>query len=401
MRILTFTGLFPNKMNPDFGIFIFQRTSHLAKLEGNVVEVVAPVPYVPALLKGTVRGSVASIPRIEDIGDLQVHHPRYLLAPKVSMPFHGFLMYAGCLRYVKRLHQECPFDCIDAHYIFPDGLAAVLLGRSLGIPVVVSARGTDVHTFQDFAMVRPQIRWTLQHAAGVIAVSDSLAAIMLDLEPRLPNVQTIGNGVDSQRFFVGNRRAARETLELDPEDRIVLSVAALKQVKGPDLLVRAAALLKKNFARCKVLFVGAGTELSSLRELAEQLDCSDVCQFVGPVSNKQLKTYYSAADVSCLASRNEGWPNVILESLACGTPVVATGVGAVPQLLADPELGIVVDPTPGAIYAGLSRALQQRWNPETLSAYARGHTWERVATQVETVLRRATGQWSPDRSDAP
>src|SRR5271166_3978025 len=390
MRILTFTSLFPNAMNPDFGIFIFNRTSHLAKREGNVVEVVAPVPYVPNFLKWTAHGSVASIPPTEQIGRLQVHHPRYLLVPKVSMPLHGLLMYAGCMGYVKRLHQKWGFDCIDAHYVFPDGLAAVLLGRSLGIPAVVSARGTDIHTFQGFTTVRPQICWALRHAAGVIAVSDSLARIMLHLEPGLKEVQTIGNGVDAQRFFPEDQRIARENLGLDLHDRIIVSVAALKQVKGADLLVRAAALLKKSFAGGKVLFVGVGPELGSLRQLAEQLDCADICQFVGSVPNEQLRTHFSAADVSCLASRKEGWPCVILESLACGTPVVATAVGAMPQILAAPELGIIVKPTPEAIQQGLSHALQQKWNRETISACAKCHTWENVAARVEDVLTRAT-----------
>src|SRR5208283_3262292 len=130
MRILTFASLFPNAMNSDFGIFIFHRASHLAKREGNVLEVIAPVPYVPHFLKRTARGSVVSIPPTEQIGNLQVHHPRYLLAPKVSMPLHGLLMYTGCLPYVKRLHEKYRFDCIDAHYVFPDGLAAALIGRS-------------------------------------------------------------------------------------------------------------------------------------------------------------------------------------------------------------------------------------------------------------------------------
>jgi teichuronic acid biosynthesis glycosyltransferase TuaC len=392
MRILTFASLFPNRMNPDFGVFVFQRTAHLAEREGNAVEVVAPIPYVPTLLRGTVRGSVASIPQTEEVGNLQVHHPRYLLAPKVSMPLHGLLMYAGCLGYVKLLHAIHRFDCIDAHYAFPDGLAAVLIGRSLGIPVVVSARGTDIHTFQCFTTIRPQIRWTLRHAAGVVAVSDSLARIMLDLEPSLKDVRVIGNGVDGQRFFPQEQGVARKQIGLDPEDRVIVSVAALKHVKGPDLLVRAAARLKNSCARCKVLFVGAGAELASLQKLARQLNCADICQFIGPVPNDQLAAYYNAADVSCLASRNEGWPNVILESLACGTPVVATGVGEVPRLLANPELGITVDPAPEAIHAGLSRALQRQWDRETLSAYAQGHTWESVATRVEAVLKQATGQ---------
>ncbi len=129
MRILTFTSLFPNKMNPELGIFILRRTAPLAQRAGNVVEVVAPVPYVPNFLKGTARGSVASIPITEEIGNLQVHHPRYPLIPRVSMPLHGLLMYAGCLGYVKRLHEKYSFDCIDAHYVYPDGMAAVLTGK--------------------------------------------------------------------------------------------------------------------------------------------------------------------------------------------------------------------------------------------------------------------------------
>src|SRR5271165_5083027 len=386
MRILTFTSSFPTVTDPNFGIFIFQRTAHLARREGNAVEVVAPVPYAPKFLKP----SIAAIPSTEVVGNLQVHHPRYPFVPKVSMPLHGLLMYAGCIGYVKSLHRQHRFDCIDAHYVYPDGLAAVLIGRSLGIPVVVSARGTDIHTFTSFTTIRPQIRWTLRHATAVVAVSDSLARIMRDLEPLLKDVQIIGNGVDGQRFFREERLVARQQLGLNPNDRVLVSVAALKPVKGPDLLVRATSLLKKSLAHCKVLFVGAGPELSALQQLAKELNCADICQFVGAVPNEQLRTYFSAADVSCLTSRKEGWPNVVLESLACGTPVVATAVGEVPELLADPELGIIVDPTREAIQQGLSQALGQKWSPETISAYAQCHTWENVATRVEDFLTRAT-----------
>src|SRR5271157_3103424 len=276
MRILTFTSLFPNITNPDFGIFILHRTSHLAKREGNVVEVVAPVPYVPTFLKGTARGSVVSIPSTEEIGNLQVHHPRYLLVPRVSMPLHGLLMYAGCIGYVRSLHKHHHFECIDAHYVYPDGLAAVLIGRSLGIPVVVSARGTDIHTFSSFTTIRPQIRWTLRNAAAVVAVSDSLARIMRDLEPLLKDVQIIGNGVDGQRFFREDRLLARPELGLNSQDRIVVSVAALKPVKGPDLLVRATSLLKKGLARMKEIPLktnhGEQQRVSTPRELAKWMD---------------------------------------------------------------------------------------------------------------------------------
>jgi glycosyltransferase involved in cell wall biosynthesis len=389
MQVLTFTSLFPNAADPNFGIFIFQRTSHLAQRAGNSVEVVAPLPYAPEFLKGTAWGHLTAIPATEVIGNLRVHHPRYPLLPKVSMPLHGLLMYAGCKAYVRNLHQQHCFDCIDAHYVFPDGMAAVLLGRSLGIPVTVTARGSDIHTFREFGTVRPQIKWVLRHAAAVVAVSDSLASMMHELEPSLQDLPTIGNGVDSGRFYPEDRQAARAALGLNPQDTVVVSVAALKHVKGPDLLVRAASLLKQCLAHCKVLFVGAGPELGKLQQLTKQLGCADVCQFVGPVPNEQLRTFFSAADVSCLASRGEGWPNVILESLACGTPVLATRVGAAPHLLANDQIGIIVDGTPEAICAGLSRALQQGWNRQAISAFAHVHTWENVAASVEAVLKQA------------
>ncbi len=313
------------------------------------------------------------------------------------MPFHGLLMFAGCMGLVRSLHQEHHFDCIDAHYVYPDGLAAILIGKILGIPVVVSARGSDIHTFPSFRTVRWQIRWTLRNAAAAIAVSESLAAIMGNLEPALDRVEVIGNGVDAERFFPEDRLAARQKLGLDPNLFTIVSVAALRHVKGPDLLIRAAALLKQKVPNFTILFIGAGPELANLRQLATQLNCADVCRFVGSVPNDELRTYYAAADVSCLASRREGWPNVILESLACGTPVVATRAGAVPGILT-PAYGIVVDPIPESICEGLHTALERGWDSAGISAYAQAYTWDNVAAQVERVLSGLTSKAVMDPS---
>ncbi len=388
MRVLTFTSLFPNSNAPNYSIFLLQRISHLAR-RGNEIEVVAPLPYVPKLLSTTSAGRVASLPSQETIGGLRVHHPRYPLLPKISMPLHGLLMYLGCYSLAARLHRQNPFDCIDAHYIYPDGLAAILIGKSLGIPVTLTARGSDIHTFTRFATIRPQIRWALRNADGRAAVSTSLAKIMDELEPSVERTTVIGNGVDTQRFFAEDRRAARSRLGLSETEEIVVSVAALRPVKGPDLLLRAAALLRKSGRRCRVLFVGAGSELASLQKLAHQLECADLVTFAGPVNNDELRHYYSAADVSCIPSRNEGWPNVLLESLACGTPVVATRVGATPEILQDTDLGILVDPTPESICDGLRQALDRTWNHGRLVDYAATQTWESVAATMEDFLENS------------
>lgn len=387
MKILTFTTLFPNSLEPNYATFLLQRTTQLARREGNQVEVVAPLPYVPKFLAGTARGRVALVPGQETIAGLCVHHPRYPLLPKISMPLHGLLMYAGCLRTVRELHREHGFDCIDAHYVFPDGVAAVLLGKALGIPATVTARGSDIHTFTAFLTLRPQIRWTLRQANGLAAVSASLARIMQQLEPSIAMPAVIGNGVDSQRFFPEERSQARKTIGCGGDEKVIVSVAALKHVKGCDLLVRAASLLKEAVPGCRILFIGKGPDLDSLRRLAEELNCADVCTFAGAIDNELLRHYYSAADASCVPSRNEGWPNVVLESLACGTPVVGTKVGAVPEILADPELGVLVDPSPESIAEGLRQALAREWNRGHIVTYAHAKSWTEVAERVEALLQ--------------
>src|SRR6202044_2693840 len=159
-----------------------------------------------------------------------------------------------------------------------------------------------IHTFPRFTTIRPQIRWALRHADSVAGVCNSLAGSMLKLEPALAHVDVIGNGVDGERFFPEDRQTARQRLGLDTDEKIILSVAALRPVKGCDLLVRAISELRKTTPRCGALFVGQGPELPALRRLAAELGCSDVCTFVGSVSNHELRYYYSAADVSCLAS---------------------------------------------------------------------------------------------------
>src|SRR5262249_5361857 len=146
---------------------------------GNTVEAVAPLPWSPPVLGGEKARKFRSIASTEQIGGVTVHHPRYPLLPKVSMPVHAWFMFRGSLALARRLHSENPFDCIDAHFVYPDGKAALLLGRALGLPVVVSARGSDINLYPNFRLIRPQIRRTLREASGRIAVASALKEAML------------------------------------------------------------------------------------------------------------------------------------------------------------------------------------------------------------------------------
>ncbi len=399
MRVLTFTSLFPNSEAPTHGIFVYQRSAHLARRAGNEVQVVSPVPYFPRWLNFKRWHTISEIPAQEQIGELTVYHPRYLLLPRISMPFHGWSMFATSLPVARRLHGRFKFDYIDAHYVFPDGFAAVLLGRSLKLPVIVTARGTDINVFPTFRLIRPMIRWTLRQASGIIAVSAALKRSMIELGMPPDKILVIGNGVDLQRFDLMDHSVARQRLGLTEYGPILVCVAALKPQKGHQVLISAVAELALCHPTLKLYILGEGEYRSSLEKLICEKGLEKRVVLKGIRPNEELKLWYNAADLSCLVSAREGWPNVITESLACGTPVLATRVGGIPEILNSEELGILVNETVESIAAGLKRALAKNWNREAIALQTRTRTWDHVAAEVEEVFRRDSTPEQPPQAN--
>jgi teichuronic acid biosynthesis glycosyltransferase TuaC len=386
MRILTFTSLFPNAGQPLLGVFVQQRMSHFAKRSGNSVTVVAPVPYFPSWLPAARWKKFGGVPAQESIGGLTVHHPRYLMLPGVSMPLQGYSMFSASLSLVRRLHSETPFDCIDAHYVYPDGFAGVKLGDRLGIPVIVSARGTDMNLFPSFALIRPMIRWTLENAAGTIGVCETLKDEMIAFGAAKNRSIAIGNGIDLERFTSVDRREARRRLGIPGDSQVIVSVGALIPRKGYHLLIPAFAELARKNPNLRLYIVGEGESRGELENLARENGVQARVSLVGSKPNDELKYWFSAADVSCLASSREGWANVLLESLACGTPVVATRVWGAPEVINSPQLGILVDQSVQSIGEGLEAALAKQWDRGILIRYASSRTWDVVAEEVENFL---------------
>lgn len=385
MKILTFTSLFPNQAKPDFGTFIYQRAAHLAARQGNLLQVLAPIPYSPSWLRTKRWSTFSEVPAEEIVGTLAVSHPRYALVPKV-MPLHGCLIFLGCLSAARGLHQKFAFDCIDAHYVYPDGFAAVLLGKALGIPVVVSARGTDINVFPNFPTIRPQIRWALLQSSGVIAVSAALKDRMVELGVPADKIKVIGNGVDPQRFHGIDRGEARRQLAIPEGARVALSVGSLVPVKSHKLLISAVAQIADRYHDLLLYFVGEGPERSRLEADIRSRGLEKRVFLLGNRPNQELGLWFNAADVSCLASLREGWPNVISESIACGTPVVATCVGGVPEIITSPELGIMVEPNAHALARGIELALSKKWDRQVLLRTAELRTWGVVAEEVERFI---------------
>jgi glycosyltransferase involved in cell wall biosynthesis len=389
VRALSFTTLFPNPLEPYHGLFVRRRLEWLAR-ECDL-EVVAPVNVArsPAALW-------AAWGKSRD-GDLPVQRPRFVVVPKVLKEWDARLLFWETWAQVGARLEPRAFDLLDAHYAYPDGAAAALLARRLGIPLVLSVRGSDIEILARDPRRRPIIADALRRAAAVIAVSESLRRGVEALGVEAANVHVIPNGIDPRTFHPVDRAAAREALSVAPGDRVVVSVGRLSPVKGLDLLVEAMGALHRHDeppARCFI--VGAGPLRGELKRRVRSLGLSKHVQLVGAIPPERLPLFYGAADITCLLSLSEGCPNVVLESLACGTPVVATRVGGVPELVRDGENGLLLDARdPRAATELIRAALARPWNRAGIAEQAAGHTWPRVASRHLGVFRavlRRTGE---------
>ncbi len=362
---------------------------HLARRPGNSVEVIAPVPYSPSWLPVPRWRQFSRIPHEEIIEGLRIYHPRYPLLPGISMPAHGMLMYLACLPLARRLQIEKKFDCIDAHFVYPDGFAAVHLGRKLSLPVVVSARGTDINLYSSFRLIRTMLRWALSNAAGVIAVSADLKNKMIALGIPESEIQVISNGVDTERFQPYDARSSRKQLRLPEEGFLIVSVGSLIESKGHHLLIAAVAELARSFPQLRLYILGEGVYRSKLEEVVREKKMQDRVFLCGTRPNEELSLWFSAANLSCLLSSREGWPNVVSEALACGTPVLATRAGGIPEIFSSTELGMFVERNVQSIAVGLERALTKAWNRAEIAKHSRSRGWDAVSAEVQAFLESA------------
>lgn len=389
MRILVFTSLYPNNIWPHHGVFVKERVTHFAKLDGCRVKVVAPIPYFPRVKLGW-RWRYSKVARQEIREGLEVCHPRYFITPKVGMSFYGLEMFLSVLRTIKEIRRDFNFDIIDAHYIYPDGLAAVLLGQYFKKPVVVSARGSDVHLYSELPMIRRLLKYTLHRADKVIAVCQALKEALIRLEVPPKKIFVIPNGVDIGKFFPMPREEARRRLGF-PDKRVILSVGHLTPNKGFDLLMKAFQILYKELHREDIflVIVGDGKIRKELESMISSLDLNGDVRLAGDIPHGELYQWYNAADIFCLASRREGWPNVLLESLACGTPVVATDVWGIPEIISSEKIGLLTRRNEQDIGRNISIALKKEWDRGEIIQYAREHTWNKVTQSVYEVFRTA------------
>ena len=338
MKLLTFSTLYPHAGRPTHGIFVETRLRQLVASGQVEAKVVAPVPWFPS--RHPAFGDYAkhaAAPREERRHGLEVLHPRYPLVPKVGMSVAPLLLAQAVKPALRRLAERYDFDAIDAHYLYPDGVAAAILGRHFGKPVVMTARGTDVTLIPRYRLPRAMILWAARSAAAIVTVSRSLKNALAELGVPPERITVLRNGVDADFFRPSGRQAARERLGL--HRTTLLSVGHLIERKAHHLAVGAAALLPD----IELVVIGDGPELGALRAAAQRCGVADRVRFLPAMSQERLREYYEAADALLLASSREGWANVLLESMACGTPVVAADVGGAGELVTAPAAGVLFE----------------------------------------------------------
>ncbi len=389
LRILTFTSLYPSAARPRHGIFVESRLQRLIARGGVRAKVVAPVPWFPFTgARWGEYGRMAATPRRELRNGLEVRYPRYPMLPQVGMALQPNAMAHAGLRAVESMLREGEeIDLVDAHYLYPDGVAAATVAQRIGRPVVLTARGTDVNVIAQMPGPRARILRAVEGSAGVIAVSSALKTALVGLGVAAGRIAVLRNGVDAALFYPEDRSAARKRLGLTAEDvPIVVSVGNLIPGKRHDLVLEAASQIE----RLHVLLVGRGSERSRLVQMARVLRMTERVHFLDEMSQERLRLVYSAANVLVLASEREGWPNVLLESTACGTPVVAFSVGGVPEILTDPAAGTVVRGSRGA--APLAEAILGLLNHpparEAVRSAAERFSWAPVLDAQLAFFRR-------------
>lgn len=386
IRILSISSMFPNQRMPVHAQFVKQRLDALSQYVD--LTVVSPIPWFPGERLISRYRNRHEVTVSTDKNGYPTSFPKFLSIPAIIKPLDGLFMAYSVYTWARKFSNPDDFDLLDCHLGFPDGYAGALLAKTWKKPFVVTLRGHDINDLYKYPVRIRQVVFSLRKCSRFFGVSQALVDGAVKLGAPEEKGYRSANGVDSRRFFPSERHAARAQLGLDPDPQYMLSVSHIVKRKGIDILIRAISVLhKKGYSRLRYLIAGAGGEegdyTGTLKKLADELGVSGYIQWIGAVDNTELHRYYSAADISCLASEKEGWPNVILESLACGTPVAAYSTWGVPEIITSENLGILVENRAPETFAdAIEQGLTKTWDREAIVAYAKERSWDNTAREL-------------------
>lgn len=377
MKLLTISTLYPNNEDPKHGIFVENRLRHLVQYFPEVEPVViAPVPWFPFKSERFKEyAKFANVKKKESRHGITVYHPRYVVIPKVGMLLTPFFMaFSLALCIAKLRKQGLKPELIDGHYFYPDGVAIALISKLFKLPFTCTSRGTDINLIADMSAPRKMIKWVIKNAAKTMAVCQALTDRLTELGAE--QAVTLRNGVDLNFFSSINesqRSSQREQLGLGCKNdkKLLLSVGWLIERKGHYLVIDALQYLPDTV----LCIAGNGPEEKKLKEQVRRLKLDERVVFIGAVDQATLKRYYQVADALVLASSREGWANVLLESMACGTPVVATDIWGTPEVVQATCAGVLVKRDAKSIAEGINSLFEAYPQRDETRKYAEQFDW--------------------------
>lgn len=391
LRVLLFTNLFPNPVDKTRGVFTEQLARELEEICD--VTVICPLPWFPnfEFLRRFPRWfEFAQVPNEYTIRGLKVYSPKYIVLPRISEPLLGMLMFLGTYFTVRRLHRSMKFDVVNSMWLYPDSVAAGWIAQRLRIPMVPTALGCDVNRMLNEGGKRRQILSMLQRARSITAVSEALREGMVSHGIPGIRISTIPNGVDKSLFHIRDKQVSRESLGLPSGKKIALYVGRLSEEKGLTTMVKAIGRLQVRHSDLLFCVVGDGPLLSELKSLAQSLNIAENFLFAGQQDHIAVAAWLGACDVFCLPSLREGCPNVVIEALSSGRPVVASRVGGIPDMVRA-DTGILVEPQDIEGFAeALDSALYVRtWDEAGIADSMSSATWRSAAERYNHVYRSA------------
>ena len=395
LRVLSISTLFPSPTRPAFGGFVARQMRAVAARGDVELVVINPlgVPPWPLSRRGAWR-AMADSPAESDLDGVRVLHPRFTTIPLIGGDSNPARIARAVLPLARALHTEQAFDLVDAQFFFPDGPAAAMVARVLGLPLTIKARGSDIHYWGTRPRALAQMREAALEAAAMLAVSDALRRDMAALGMPDDRIAVHYTGLDHARFRVVPRAEARAQvsalpgLEIPPDGPLIVTPGALIPIKGQRLAIESLL----DLPGVRLALAGSGPDAPVLKALVRELGLEERVRFLGQVGHDVLPMLFCAADAVVLPSEREGLANVWIEALASGTPLIIPDVGGAREVVTSPSAGRIVGRNPQAIAKGVVNLLANPPSQADVAAHAARFSWETNARELAAHWRRAAAR---------
>ncbi len=382
LKILALSLLFPNRPFPNYGIFVLNRLKAL-KADCDI-KIVAPSPKFPLMEKFNRFKNFSLIPAEETIEGFQVTHPFFPIIPRYLKWIDSLSYLLATLPHIREIRKSFDFQIIDVHWVYPDILTAYFCAKLYKKKVIVTVRGLEALHLGEKGIRKKILDFIIKRVDFVITLSHELQSLVEDIGVPREKIKVILNGVNTSEFFLIDQERARAHLGISKGKKVVISVGSLIKTKGHHKIIEALPLLKDlNIDLYIIGGVGLeGDDKTFLEELVKLHRLNNV-HFVGKVPHAELINWYNLADLFCFASYSEGCPNVIMEALACGAPIVASDVGAMRDILDTPIKGTIFSSQKkGDLEKKMRAALEKEWDRQAIHSAMKEQSWEKCAKIV-------------------